>query len=52
LARVATKSLGVAFIGQRSQLDYLAVLRTQRRILRNSASRSPMDAPDCAAGLK
>jgi hypothetical protein len=46
LARVATKSQSVAFIGQRSQFDHLAVLRARRSILRNRASRSPMDAAD------
>jgi len=44
LAGVATKSLSIAVIGQRSRFDHLAVLRAPRRILRNSASRSPMDA--------
>jgi len=46
LARVATKSLNVAFIVQRSQFDHLAVLRVRPRILRNSATRSPMGATD------
>jgi hypothetical protein len=49
LAGVATKSLSIAVIGQRSRFDHLAVLRARRRILRNSASRSPMAAPASTA---